>query len=92
VSEQPVLEVGALNPRFGRIEAVRSLSLALGPGERVALWGPNGSGKSTVLRCVAGTLTPTSGEIRIGGHPARGIEARRRVGVSLSQERSLYLR
>jgi ABC-type multidrug transport system ATPase subunit len=89
---QTVLEVEGLSRRFGRIEAIESLSLALGPGERVALWGPNGSGKSTVLRCVAGTLTPTGGEIRIAGHPAGDIEARRLLGVSLSQERSFYLR
>jgi ABC-2 type transport system ATP-binding protein len=89
---QAVLGVEGLKRRFGRIEAVRSLSLTLGAGERVALWGPNGSGKSTVLRCVAGTLTPTSGEIRIAGHPAGSTEARRFLGVSLSQERSFYLR
>lgn len=89
---EALLAVEALNRRFGRIEAVRDLSLALDRGERIALWGPNGSGKSTVLRCVTGTLTPTSGRIRIAGHPAGGTDARRLVGVSLSQERSFYLR
>ena len=54
--------------------------------------GPNGSGKTTVLRCIAGTLTPTSGRIQVGGHTAGAIEARRLVGASLSQERSFYLR
>lgn len=92
MGDRTVLRVEALNRRFGPIEAVRSLSLALGPGERVALCGPNGSGKSTVLRCVAGTLTPTSGQVRIAGHPAGSIEARGSLGVSLSQERSFYLR
>jgi ABC-type multidrug transport system ATPase subunit len=58
----------------------------------LALCGPNGSGKSTVLRCIAGTLAPTSGTIRIDGYPAGSIEGRRRVGVSLAQERSFYLR
>ena len=51
-----MLSIESLNRRFGQREVVRSLDLAVEPGQRVALWGPNGSGKSTVLRCVAGTL------------------------------------
>jgi ABC-type multidrug transport system ATPase subunit len=87
-----VLSIRALERRFGEREVVRKLDLSLGPGERVALWGPNGSGKTTVLRCVAGTLSPTHGEIRVGEHPAGELDARRLVGSSLSQERSFYLR
>jgi ABC-type multidrug transport system ATPase subunit len=87
-----VLMIQKLCRRFGAREIVRSLDLALAPGERVALCGPNGSGKTTVLRCIAGTLTPTSGRIRVGAHEAGTLEARRLIGVSLSQERSFYLR
>jgi ABC-type multidrug transport system ATPase subunit len=87
-----VLVVEGLARRFGTHEVVHSLDLTLSPGERIALRGPNGSGKTTVLRCVAGTVTPSAGRISIGGHPAGSIEARRLVGVSLSQERSFYLR
>src|SRR5438876_98101 len=78
--------------RFGAHEVVRSLDLTVAPGERVALRGPNGSGKTTVLRCIAGTVTPSGGRITIDGHPAGTIEARRLVGASFSQERSFYLR
>jgi ABC-2 type transport system ATP-binding protein len=87
-----VLRIEELGRRFGDHEVVRSLDLALEPGERVALRGPNGSGKTTVLRCVAGTLTPTGGRISVAGHTAGTIEARRLVGASFSQERSFYLR
>ena len=87
-----MLSIESLNRRFGRREVVRSLDLAVEPGQRVALWGPNGSGKSTVLRCVAGTLVPSAGSVRIGGHQAGELAARRLVGASLSQERSFYLR
>jgi len=87
-----VLTIEGLCRRFGAREVVRSLDLAVAVGERVALCGPNGSGKTTLLRCIAGTLTPTSGRIRVGAHDAGTLEARRRVGVSLSQERSFYLR
>ena len=81
-----------LGRRFGEREVIQSLSLELGVGERVALRGPNGAGKTTVLRCVAGTVTPTRGSISVAGFPAGGIQARRLIGASLSQERSFYLR
>ena len=87
-----LLSIESLNRRFGQREVIHSLSLAVEPGQRVALWGPNGSGKSTVLRCVAGTLTPTSGSVQVAGHRAGDLPARRLVGASLSQERSFYLR
>jgi ABC-type multidrug transport system ATPase subunit len=87
-----LLAIEALCRRFGDHEVVRSLDLTLEPGQRVALRGPNGSGKTTVLRCIAGTLTPTGGRISVGGHAAGTIEARRRLGASFSQERSFYLR
>lgn len=87
-----MLSIESLNRRFGRREVVRSLDLAVEPGQRVALWGPNGSGKSTVLRCVAGTLLPSAGSVRINGHEAGELAARRLVGASLAQERSFYLR
>jgi ABC-type multidrug transport system ATPase subunit len=64
----------------------------LGAGEWLALCGPNGSGKTTVLRCIAGTVVPSEGRITISGHPAGSRHARRLIGVSLSQERSFYLR
>ena len=87
-----MLSIESLNRRFGQREVVRSLDLAVEPGQRVALWGPNGSGKSTVLRCVAGTLLPSAGSVRINGHEAGELAARRLVGASLAQERSFYLR
>jgi ABC-2 type transport system ATP-binding protein len=86
------LEITSLSRRFGDHDVVRSLSARVEAGERVAFVGPNGSGKTTVLRCVAGTLTPSGGRIAVGGHAAGSLDARRLVGLSLSQERSFYLR
>ena len=91
-TQEQILALEALSRRFGRREVIRSLDLVLRRGERVALWGPNGSGKTTVLRCIAGTLMPSAGQITIGGHEAGSLPARRLVGVSFSQERSFYLR
>lgn len=58
----------------------------------MALRGPNGSGKTTILRCVAGSLTPTAGRVYIDGEPSGSLAARKAIGVSLSQERSFYSR
>ena len=53
---------------------LRDVTLALAPGERVALVGPNGAGKSTLLRAMAGTLKPTAGRVLLGGLPIAGLE------------------
>jgi ABC-type multidrug transport system ATPase subunit len=91
-SDDGVLSVRGLERRFGQREVLGGLDLDLARGERVALRGPNGAGKTTLLRCIAGTLTATAGSVSIGGFPAGSVEAKRLVGVSLSQERSFYLR
>jgi ABC-2 type transport system ATP-binding protein len=84
--------VRGLARRFGDREVVRDLDLRLDEGDCVALWGPNGSGKTTILRCLAGTLEPNAGEATIAGQIVGSLAAKSLVGVSLSQERSFYMR
>jgi NitT/TauT family transport system ATP-binding protein len=54
------------------VEAVRDLTLHLDAGELVCVVGPSGCGKTTLLKCVAGLLTPTAGEVRLAGQPVSG--------------------
>jgi ABC-2 type transport system ATP-binding protein len=89
---EPLLTATGLTRAFANRTAVGPLDLQVGPGERLALLGPNGAGKTTILRCVAGTFLPTTGEVRVAGHPAGSPAAKPLVGASLSQERSFYLR
>jgi ABC-type multidrug transport system ATPase subunit len=89
---EPALEVSGLVRRFGEREVLSGVDLVLAPGERLAVTGPNGSGKTTLLRCISGMLTATAGRVRVCGQPAGSLQARRRLGISLSQERSFYLR
>jgi ABC-2 type transport system ATP-binding protein len=89
---EQLLRVEGLSREFRGHEVLAGLDLGLEPGERLAVTGANGSGKTTLLRCIAGSLTPTSGEIVVGRHAAGTREARALTGVSLAQERSFYLR
>jgi putative ABC transport system ATP-binding protein len=69
--KSPVLEAQAIRKTFREgaetVEVLRSATLALYPGEVVALEGPSGSGKSTLLCILGCVLTPTAGTLRIGG-------------------------
>ncbi|GAA4448022.1 ABC transporter ATP-binding protein [Phytohabitans houttuyneae] len=47
------------------VEAVRDLTFGLDAGDLVCLVGPSGCGKTTLLKCMAGLLTPTAGEVRL---------------------------
>jgi putative ABC transport system ATP-binding protein len=62
-----MLEAIDLHKRFGRTVALDGASLAVSPGEVVAVVGPSGSGKSTLLHCAAGILRPDAGQIVFDG-------------------------
>jgi sodium transport system ATP-binding protein len=76
-----------------RIEAVRGISLEVGPGEIYGLLGPNGAGKSTTLRMIAGLMRPDRGRIEVCGVDTvrRPEEARALVGY-LSTDLGVYSR
>lgn len=68
----PAVEATDLVVRLGQRNVLRGVSLALAPGERVAIVGPNGAGKTTLLRTLAGLLQPRRG--RIGFRGGKGPE------------------
>ncbi|MDE5780546.1 MAG: ABC transporter ATP-binding protein [Lachnospiraceae bacterium] len=67
-----------LSMRFGRKQALDNITLKLERGRIIGLLGPNGSGKSTLIKLSNGLLTPSSGEIRIGGNQI-GVETKKIV-------------
>ncbi|MCG3209016.1 MAG: putative ABC transporter ATP-binding protein YheS [Anaerolineae bacterium] len=61
-----VLQLTDVGLAFGRRWLLRQINLTVTHGERIALVGPNGSGKTSLLRLIAGQLSPTSGTVRLG--------------------------
>ena len=62
-----LLQVDNIHTFYGKIHALKGVSLAVEPGQIVTLIGANGAGKSTLLKVIAGNLTPTSGRVRVNG-------------------------
>ena len=77
-----MIEVKSLTVRFGHIEAVRSVSFHVAPGESFGIVGESGSGKSTVLRALSGLNPYWTGRMAVDGQPLaphRSKEFHRRV-------------
>ncbi|WP_314252613.1 ribosome-associated ATPase/putative transporter RbbA [Eikenella halliae] len=62
------IEISQLSHAYGKVQALRGVSLAIGRGATVGLIGPDGVGKSTLLSLIAGVRTLQSGEVRVLGH------------------------
>src|SRR5690606_18871963 len=54
-------------------EAIGRLDFTVPEGAFVSIVGPSGCGKTTMLRCLSGLMTPTRGEVRLGGEPVTGV-------------------
>jgi heme transport system ATP-binding protein len=70
------LEANSMTVRVGAKTLLDQLTLAIAPGETVALVGPNGAGKSTLLRVLAGEIAPQAGTIALRGQPLKSYSAR----------------
>ena len=83
-----LLEIQSVDAFYGRIQALRGLSIEVDRGEVVALIGSNGAGKTTTLRTISGLMHPHSGTIRFDGReithtpPSKIVE----MGISQSPE------
>jgi phospholipid/cholesterol/gamma-HCH transport system ATP-binding protein len=70
--QAPLVEFRGVSKAFGSQVILNKVDFAIYPGEAIAVIGPSGTGKSTVLRLVAGLLTPDEGEIYIKGKRREG--------------------
>jgi multiple sugar transport system ATP-binding protein len=79
-----------LTKTFGKVEAVKDVSLQIADGEFLVLLGPSGCGKSTILRVVAGLEDADSGEIVVGGRLVNFVDPVKRNVAMVFQNYALY--
>lgn len=80
----PIVSIANLSKVYASgLHALRDVNLDIAKGEIFALLGPNGAGKSTLINIVCGIVTPSMGEIRVGGHDilSEYRAARRMIGL-----------
>ena len=79
-----MLTVEALECRYGKVAAVRGLSLEVGKGELVSLIGANGAGKTTTLKALSGVLRPAGGRVVFEGEDITRASARRILALGIA--------
>ena len=70
-----LLDVAGINVFYGRVQALRGVSLSINPGEIVALIGSNGAGKTTTLRTISGLNHATTGRVVFDGRDISAVPA-----------------
>ncbi|MXZ07767.1 MAG: ABC transporter ATP-binding protein [Acidimicrobiia bacterium] len=86
--DQPVLELRNVHTHYGPVHVLKEVSLEIRPGQIVCLLGGNASGKTTTLKTILGMVSPTSGEVVIGGRIVNGLPTAEivKLGVSMVPE------
>ena len=71
----PLLQAKHLSKRFGGLQAVQGVDMAVAAGEVVGLIGPNGAGKTTLFNMLAGSMSPSAGQLFFDGEDCTGATA-----------------
>ncbi|MBA2751985.1 MAG: ABC transporter ATP-binding protein [Actinobacteria bacterium] len=80
-----LLELEDVRVHYGKVEALKGISLHVDEGEIVTLVGSNGAGKTTILKTISGLRPLTSGSVRFDGGPISGLAPHRIVRLGLCQ-------
>ena len=79
------LEIKDLHVHYGKIEAIKGVSVVVNEGEIVTLIGANGAGKTTMLKTISGLRPVTTGQIIFDGKDISKVPAHERVDLGISQ-------
>ncbi|MBV8525143.1 MAG: ATP-binding cassette domain-containing protein, partial [Acetobacteraceae bacterium] len=85
-----LLRIERLSVRYGEIQALRDVDLAVEAGEIFVLLGGSGSGKTTLLRAIAGFVQPQSGRVLVDGRDLTGLPPHRRPVNTMFQSYALF--
>ncbi|MHB8438902.1 MAG: ABC transporter ATP-binding protein [Acidimicrobiales bacterium] len=85
VPTRPLLDVSGVSVRFGGVQALLDVALAVGEGESVALVGPNGAGKTTLFDCISGQRRADGGTVDFAGRRIDGLAAHRRARLGIAR-------
>src|SRR5512137_1343652 len=80
-----LLETQRLSVHFGGLAAVKHVTFAIEPGERLALIGPNGAGKTTLFNLLTGQLKPSSGKVLFKGQDITNASVYTRTHLGMSR-------
>lgn len=82
----------ALSHEFGKVEALRGVSISIERGELFGLFGPNGAGKSTLIRILSTLIIPTAGQALVAGFDTvrEADKVRAAIGLVFANENSFY--
>jgi branched-chain amino acid transport system ATP-binding protein len=80
-----LLNIENLHVSYGKIKAIKGISLTVNQGEIVTLVGANGAGKTTLLKTISGILSPAEGKITFEGHDLTKIKPFQRVIEGICQ-------
>jgi spermidine/putrescine ABC transporter ATP-binding subunit len=86
----PAVVIEDVVKRFGPVNAVDGVALTIERGEFFSLLGPSGCGKTTLLRCIAGFLSPDEGRILLQGQDVSGVPPHRRPSNMVFQDYALF--
>jgi branched-chain amino acid transport system ATP-binding protein len=81
----PILEAKGLGLRFGAVDALKDVSIAVAPGEIHAIIGPNGAGKSSLLNCLSGFYRPQVGAVEFNGDNIGNLRPHRRAAIGIAR-------
>src|SRR4051812_40063924 len=84
------VNIRELSRNYDSVTALKDVTLSIAPGEFVALLGPSGCGKTTLLRCIAGLIAPTSGDVRVDGRDITRLPVHRRGLGMVFQSYALF--
>lgn len=88
-SVEPAIQMSGVSTTFGARPVIEDVDLTVGEGEVVALVGRSGTGKTTILRLIAGLITPTSGTVRLLGAAPEVARRQKRLGL-VAQDARLH--